>query len=122
PSADYTASAARRSEISWVENPQSRSTASLCSPALGGGACTAPGVRLKRGAGAGCVTPSTSTKVLRSALWGWRGASSRSRIGAKQTSLPSMTLHHSACVFDLKICASLERLAGQVSLAQRSLT
>ena len=39
-------------------------------------------VRLKRGAGAGCVTPSTSTKVLRSTLWGCCGASLKDSTGA----------------------------------------
>ena len=39
-------------------------------------------VRLKRGAGAGWVTPLTSMKVLRERLWGCDGASSMSSTGA----------------------------------------
>ena len=35
-----------------------------------GGDEMAPGVRLNRGAGAGCIIPATSTNVSRSTLWG----------------------------------------------------
>jgi hypothetical protein len=39
-------------------------------------------VRLKRGAGAGCVTPSISMKVPRAALCGCFGASANESTGA----------------------------------------
>src|ERR1700730_17822892 len=89
--------------ISLLLNPHSRST-----PALGasGGDGVADGVRLKRGAGAGWVMPSTVTKVPRALLWGWFGASSSERTGAKQASLPSRRRHHSSRVFVLNTAAS----------------
>ena len=55
-------------------------------------------VRLKRGAGAGCTTPPTSTNALRVTLWGCFGASASDSTGAKQTSDPSMMRHHSSRV------------------------
>src|SRR5476651_1203459 len=58
----------------------------------------AEGVREKRGAGAGCTTPSWLTKILRSAMCGCCGASDSDSTGAKQTSVPSMIAHHSARV------------------------
>ena len=77
------------------------------------GSRIADGVREKRGAGAGCVTPSTSTKVLRATLCGWLGASARLSTGAKQTSVPSMIAHHSSRVLVLITAASLAFSAGQ---------
>src|SRR4051812_21518021 len=43
----------------------------------------ADGVREKRGAGAGCVTPWRSTKIFRAAMCGCLGASLMVRTGAK---------------------------------------
>src|SRR5215475_6361554 len=54
------------------------------------GSLIADGVREKRGAGAGWVTPWRSTKTLRAAMCGCFGASAMVRIGAKQMSVPSM--------------------------------
>ena len=59
--------------MSADENPQSLRASSLCWPRPGGGRCTAPGVTEKRGAGAGCTTPSRVRKVSRAALWGVGG-------------------------------------------------
>src|ERR1700756_3092687 len=64
------------------------------------------GVREKRGAGAGWVTPWRSTKTLRAAMCGCFGASAMVKIGAKQMSVPSMILHHSSRVLLLKISVS----------------
>ena len=44
-------------------NPQSSSTSCVCCPGWAGGRSTAPGVRLRRGAGAGWSAPATSMKV-----------------------------------------------------------
>ena len=53
-------------------------------------ACGVSGtLRLKRGAGAGCVTPSISTYVPRALRWGCSGASFKFNTGAKQDSVPS---------------------------------
>src|SRR6266404_303552 len=73
----------------------------------------ADGVREKRGAGAGCTTPSTSTKILRSAMCGCCGASDSDSTGAKQTSVPSMIAHHSARVFVLNTAVIFAFIAGQ---------
>ena len=62
----------------------------------------AASVRLKRGDGAGCMMPSTSTKVLRALLCGCSGASKIDSTGAKQTSVPSMISRHSSRVFALE--------------------
>src|SRR5581483_11946322 len=51
--------------------PQSLSAASPPAPRACPGAPISGTVREKRGAGAGCSTPSRRTKVLRAALWGW---------------------------------------------------
>ena len=76
------------------------------------GSRIAEGVREKRGAGAGCVTPWRLTKIFRAALCGCSGASAMVRIGAKQTSVPSMSLHHSARVLDLNTSTSFCFSAG----------
>jgi hypothetical protein len=81
---------ARSRSKSGALKPQSRSASSVCSPGRAGGRWIALGVRLNRGAGAGWITPFSSTKVARWRLCGWRGASSMLSKGAKQTSLPSM--------------------------------
>src|SRR3982075_1489664 len=73
----------------------------------------AEGVREKRGAGAGCTTPSTSTKILRSAMCGCFGASDSDSTGAKQTSVPSMIAHHSARGLDLNTAFIFSFIAGQ---------
>ena len=76
--------------------PQSSSPSRVCSPAWAGGRATAPGVRLRRGAGAGCRTPATSTTIERATLCGWAAASLMVSTGAKQTSVPSIRAHHSS--------------------------
>ena len=59
----------------------------------------AEGVRLKRGAGAGCTRPSTSTKVARAWLCGCRWASHGERTGTAQASVPSkIAVHSFACL------------------------
>ena len=73
----------------------------------------AEGVREKRGAGAGCMMPSTSTKILRSAMCGCFGASDSDSTGAKQTSVPSMIAHHSARVLALEHLVIFAFIAGQ---------
>src|SRR5690606_30239472 len=50
-------------------------TSEVCSPGAGIGPGGPAGVAENRGAGAGWITPSTSTKVPRSTRCGWRGAS-----------------------------------------------
>ena len=57
-----------------------------------------PGVRLKRGAGAGCGAPSTSMKVPRATLCGCARASFIVRTGAKHTSWPAKNSTHSSRV------------------------
>ena len=66
--AQMTALPSRSALIFSAEKPQSASTSAVCCPGCAGGSGTAHGVRLKRGAGAGCLTPPTSMKVLRSLL------------------------------------------------------
>src|SRR5436309_15996826 len=73
----------------------------------------ADGVREKRGAGAGWVTPWRSTKMFRAALCGCFGASAMVRIGAKQTSVPSMILHQSSRVLLLNTFVNFSFNAGQ---------
>src|SRR5437763_10730030 len=53
----------------------------------------ADGVREKRGAGAGWVTPWRLTKIFRAAMCGCCGASDMVKTGAKWTSVPSMISH-----------------------------
>jgi len=77
------------------------------------GSRMAEGVREKRGAGAGCVTPWRLTKILRAAMCGCPGASAMVRTGAKQTSVPSMILHHSSRVLLLNTSTSFAFSAGQ---------
>src|SRR5271169_6187544 len=64
------------------------------------------GVREKRGAGAGWVTPWRSIKVLRAAMCGCKGASAMVITGAKQTSVPTMILHHASRVLVVNNAAS----------------
>src|SRR3979490_2792900 len=73
----------------------------------------ADGVREKRGAGAGWVTPWRSTKIFLAALCGCFGASAMVRIGAKQMSVPSMILHQSSRVLLLNTFVSFSFSAGQ---------
>ncbi len=73
----------------------------------------ADGVREKRGAGAGWVTPWRSTKIFRAAMCGCFGASAMVRTGAKQMSVPSMILHQSSRVLLLNTFASFSFSAGQ---------
>src|SRR4029453_10620602 len=106
PRARYlTAPASRSFATLSGSSPHSVSTSSVCCPACDGGRCTPPGVFEKRGAGAGCTTPLSSTKVPRSALCGWFGASDSESTGAKHTSVCSMISHHSSRVLVLKIAA-----------------
>ena len=53
--------------------PQSARISRECCPGWAGGVPIAAGVRLNRGAGAGCIRPSTSTNVPRAALCGMDG-------------------------------------------------
>src|SRR4051794_4793076 len=62
------------------------------------GSRTADGVREKRGAGAGCLTPWRSRKTLRATMCGCSVASDMVSTGAKQMSVPSMILHKSSRV------------------------
>ena len=89
----------------------------MCSPGCAGTSGTAGGVRLKRGAGAGCGKPATSTNVWRCTMCGWRVASSIESTGAKQTSEPSISAHHSSRVFVRKIFARRSFIAGHSSRA-----
>jgi hypothetical protein len=73
----------------------------------------ADGVREKRGAGAGWVTPWRSTKIFRAAMCGCVGASAMVSTGAKQMSVPSMILHHSSRVLVLNSCVNFSFSAGQ---------
>ncbi len=86
-------------------------------PATGGGLCTAPGVRLKRGAGPGCTIPSTSTKVPRARLWGWVWASHGDSTGAPQASVPEKASVHSSRVRVRKTAANRSFMAGHCSLS-----
>src|SRR6266436_6943682 len=63
PAALAIAPHARSRSKSEALKPQSRSASSVCSPGRAGGRWIALGVRLKRGAGAGWITPFSSTKV-----------------------------------------------------------
>ncbi len=96
-----------RSAISSSEKPASLNTSLVWLPGLGGGDGTPAVVRLNRGAGAGCITPSISTNVPRSALCGCLGASSKLRTGAKQISVASIISHHWSRVFVLNNALNL---------------
>src|SRR5689334_2954482 len=71
------------------------------------------GVREKRGAGAGWVTPWRSTNTPRAAMWACFGASAMVSTGAKQMSVPSMIAHHSSRVLLLNTVTSFSFSAGQ---------
>ena len=73
----------------------------------------ADGVREKRGAGAGCTTPCTVTKVPRAWLCTCCGASSKSSTGAKHASVPSSSAHHSSRVRVRNTSASRSFIMGQ---------
>ena len=107
-----------RSDLVAVEAPVDAAPARPPSPRSGGARRTAPGVREKRGAGAGCSTSATSTKLLRATLCGSRRASDHDSTGAKQASEPSNTLHHSSRVFDLE--GLREQLPASPASAARS--
>ena len=74
-----------------------------------GGVGSAEGVRLKRGAGAGCTIPSISAKVLRAARCACFGASLQSSTGVTQVLLPSKTRAHSSRVRVLNFSVSTAR-------------
>src|SRR5208283_1533172 len=86
--------------------PQSASTASASAPAFGGAVGGAGTVREKRGAGAFCSRPSTSTKALRARLCGCSAASASVSTGVTHASLPSNSAHQSARVLVLKMSSS----------------
>ena len=60
----------------------------MSAPAAGGGRGGSFGVAEKRGAGAGCTMPPTSTKAPRATLWACPGASASDRTGAFPTADP----------------------------------
>ena len=60
----------RNAAISPAENPQSCNASSVFSPGCGGLRRMDDGVRLKRGAGHGCTTPSTVTWLCRARICG----------------------------------------------------
>ena len=75
----------------------------MCCPGVRGGRSIAPGVRLKRGAGAGCVNPvdvdeGAAGDVVRMR----RAPRSSDSTGAKQTSVSSISAHHSSRVLVLE--------------------
>ena len=69
------------------------------------------GVRLNRGAGDGCVKPSTSVYTARCSFAPCLGASTIVRTGAKQASLP-MIVSHSSRVLVLSIALSFAFNSG----------
>ena len=79
--------------------PQSCNAASVALPDGAGALGTSGAVREKRGAGAGCWTPSTSVKVPRCTLCGCARASFIVRTGAKHTSWPAKNSTHSSRVW-----------------------
>ena len=76
-----TPSATRASTVSW-SSPNSASAVRVWSPGRAGPPGSSVTVREKRGAGAGCTTPSTSTKVRRYRFCACSGASERLSTGA----------------------------------------
>ena len=81
------------------------------------------GVRSRRGDGAGCRTPSTSTNTPRSALCGSRAASGKFSTGVTQASVPSKFAAHSAIVLVairvLDQCAQLRPVRFVVPVGPR---
>ena len=57
--------------------------------------------------------PATSTKVPRATLWGCSTASGMANTGAKQTSVPSISSHHSARDLVRKMAANRSFSSGQ---------
>ena len=90
----------------WRSRPRtgpSRQGLRRCAgPAWGRRPCDRAGRAAEARRGAGCMTPSTSTKVSRATLCGCSSASLIVSTGAKQTSVPSMIAHHSSRVFVLE--------------------
>jgi hypothetical protein len=84
----------------------------VSAPGKPGAPPASPGVRLNRGAAAGCTTPSTDVNVPRLTLCGCAGASPRVSTGAKQVSVPSSSARHSASVFVLNTSATAVRADG----------
>ena len=66
----------------------------MSAPGSAGGREISAGVRLKRGAGAGCRLPSTATNVPRATLCGCRGASCSASTAVAHASSPSSTAAH----------------------------
>ena len=79
------------------------------------GSRTIEGVLENRGAGAGCMTPWRVRKTPRDTMCSCREDSVIVKTGAKQTSVPSMILHHSSRVLLLKTSASLCFSFGQAA-------
>ena len=100
--------------------PQAVSASRVCSPGSAGALLMVDAVREKRGAGAGWVTPSCSTKVPRAARCGWAGASARGTTGATQASVPSKTSAHSACVRSLNRLIRAPRMVAWLAGSSRS--
>lgn len=113
-SAVSTAPLASISLISSTLYPSSAIISCVCWPTSGLGLdLDIPGVRDRRGAGAGSQLPWWLGKNdWLALLCGWLGASSRVSTGVTQASFPSKTLHHWAWVFDAKILANIFFMAG----------
>lgn len=73
-----------------------------------------------RGAGVGCVTPSTLAYVPRAARCGWDGASVIESTGATHASLPSNTFDHSVIVRSAKRAANACRIRGHRAWSRES--
>ncbi len=73
--------------VAHVRRPSARASSRPPSPGAGAGRCTAPGVREKRGAGAGCTMPSSSRYVSRARMCGCAGASSSASTGVTHASV-----------------------------------
>ncbi len=91
----------------------------MCAPATAAGPWISPGVREKRGAGAGWLNPFSSTIVPLATMCGWLLASLIGSTGAKHTSVPSRISHHSSRVLVRK--SSVNRLccSGHASRSVR---
>src|SRR4029078_12322820 len=62
-------------------------------PRAGGARETSPGVREKRGGGAGCSPPAIDTKLRRAVLWACARASEKLSTGAQHAAETSHTRH-----------------------------
>src|SRR4029453_12843378 len=96
---------------STSSRPQATSASRVCAPGRAGGIPNDVGVRENRGAGAGCRTPSCSTKTPRASRCGCDAPSGST--GATQASVPSKRAVRSAWVLVAKVSASTLRSSGQ---------